>query len=87
MNKNKHISSKGPTPNTNRTIFAVLGVGIFSPLESMSFEFALLLDFPLDIAKIRLLKYILAIINYVKRNFEKVRLYYSHNKSILVQSK
>ena len=28
--KNKHIRIKGPTPNTKRTIFAVLGVVFFS---------------------------------------------------------
>ena len=50
-NKNKHISNKGPTPNTKRTIFAVLGVAFFSTLGSMIWEDPLLLDFFLDINK------------------------------------
>jgi len=36
-NKNKHIKSKGPTPNIKRTIFAVLGV-----VFSFSFDCAIL---------------------------------------------
>ena len=37
-NKNKHIRIKGPTPNTNRTIFAVLGVAWFFLLTSIDLE-------------------------------------------------
>ncbi len=40
-NKNKHIRSKGPTPNTKRTVFAVLDVVLGSPVDSI----ILLLDF------------------------------------------
>tara|TARA_Y100001968_G_C19423396_1_gene753034 strand:- start:1609 stop:1821 length:213 start_codon:yes stop_codon:yes gene_type:complete len=63
-NKNKHIRSKGPTPNTKRTIFAVLGDVLFSAFESIILEAFLLLDFLLGILKIRLLKTTIAIIIY-----------------------
>tara|TARA_B100001250_G_scaffold225544_1_gene193450 strand:+ start:82 stop:288 length:207 start_codon:yes stop_codon:yes gene_type:complete len=62
-NKNKHIRSNGPTPNTKRTIFAVLGVAFFSTFGSMILEDTLLLDFFLGINKIRLLKATIASIN------------------------
>tara|TARA_B100000700_G_scaffold301660_1_gene371127 strand:- start:1234 stop:1527 length:294 start_codon:yes stop_codon:yes gene_type:complete len=61
-NKNKHIRSNGPTPNTKRTIFAVLGVVFFSPVISMILEFTLLLFFLRDITKTRLLRRTIAII-------------------------
>tara|TARA_Y100001968_G_scaffold306777_1_gene323889 strand:- start:1246 stop:1461 length:216 start_codon:yes stop_codon:yes gene_type:complete len=48
-NKNKHIRIKGPTPNTNRTIFAVLGVVFGSLLTSVILEFNCFLDFCLGI--------------------------------------
>ena len=56
-NKNKHIRIKGPTPNTKRTIFAVLGVVFSSTVESMILEVTFLLDFLLGISKNRLKKY------------------------------
>tara|TARA_Y100001968_G_scaffold184455_1_gene168977 strand:+ start:1212 stop:1391 length:180 start_codon:yes stop_codon:yes gene_type:complete len=34
-NKNKHIRSKGPIPNTKRTVFAVLGVVLGSIVSSV----------------------------------------------------
>ena len=34
-NKNKHIRIKGPTPNTKRTVFAVLGVVLGSLVSSV----------------------------------------------------
>ena len=66
-NKNKHIRSKGPTPNTKRTIFAVLGVVFFSKLGSMILEDTFLLDFLLGITKIRLIKNIIEIIFYDRK--------------------
>jgi len=54
-NKNKHIRSKGPTPNTKRTIFAVLGEDILSTSGSIILELNLLLDFLRGIPKRRLL--------------------------------
>tara|TARA_B100000579_G_C22810786_1_gene845133 strand:+ start:852 stop:1076 length:225 start_codon:yes stop_codon:yes gene_type:complete len=51
-NKNRHIRSKGPTPNTKRTIFAVLGVVFFSPEASELFVFIFFFDFLLGIHKI-----------------------------------
>ena len=53
-NKNKHIRSKGPTPNTKRTIFAVLGVVFFSTLGSIILVVTFLLDFLLGIPVKRL---------------------------------
>ena len=50
-NKNKHIRSKGPTPNTKRTIFAVLGFVFSSPFGLMILEVTLLFDFFLGILK------------------------------------
>ena len=50
-NKNKHIRIKGPTPNTKRTIFAVLGVVFLSTVGSMILEVTFLLDFLLGIPK------------------------------------
>ena len=46
------MRSKGPTPNTNRTIFAVLGVVIFSSLEEKLVEASFFLDFLPGIFKI-----------------------------------
>ena len=53
-NKNKHIRIKGPTPNTNRTILAVLGVAWFSLLTSIDLEVNFFLDFLLGIFKVNL---------------------------------
>ena len=50
-NRNKHIRIKGPTPNTKRTIFAVLGVVLFSWSASKSLEVNFFLDFCLGILK------------------------------------
>tara|TARA_Y100001968_G_C18706572_1_gene413774 strand:+ start:257 stop:475 length:219 start_codon:yes stop_codon:yes gene_type:complete len=61
-NKNKHIRIKGPTPNTKRTIFAVLGVVCLSPFGSTILEDIFFLDFLLGIPKIDLKKTIIAII-------------------------
>ena len=56
-NKNKHIRIKGPTPNTKRTIFAVLGVVFFSSFASIFLEVNFFLDFCLGILKIDLKNY------------------------------
>ena len=50
-NKNKHIRSKGPTPNTNKTIFAVLGVVFFSSFSWIILELNFFFDFCLGILK------------------------------------
>ena len=50
-NKNKDIRSKGPTPNTKRTIFAVLGVELDSPVDSIILLLDFLFDFLLDMLK------------------------------------
>ena len=63
-NKNKHIRSKGPTPNTKRTIFAVLGVVFFSPAGSMDLTVIFFFEFLLGISKNRLLQTITDIIIY-----------------------
>ena len=52
--KNKHIRSKGPTPNTKRTIFAVLGVVFFSSFAWIILEVNFFFDFCLGILKIDL---------------------------------
>ena len=52
--KNKHIRSKGPTPNTKRTIFAVLGVVFFSSFAPVILEVDFFLNFLLGISKIDL---------------------------------
>ncbi len=67
-NKNKHIRSKGPTPNTKSTIFAFLGFVLFSPLESVIWEVIFFFDFFLGIPKNRFLKTIITIIIYDRRN-------------------
>ena len=72
-NKNKHIRSNGPKPKTKRTIFAVLAVFFFSRVGSMMLEFNLLLDFFLGINKIRLLKTIIASINYKRYNIYSIK--------------
>ena len=56
-NKNKHIRIKGPTPNTKRTIFAVLGVVFFSSFASIILEVNFFLDFLLGISPIELDKH------------------------------
>ena len=56
-NKNAHIRSKGPRPNTKRTIFAVRGVVFVSPVELMILEFSFLLDFLEDINENKLKNY------------------------------
>ena len=48
-NKNILIRSKGPTPNTKRTIFAVLGVVVFSTELSILVEVIFFFDFLLGI--------------------------------------
>ena len=53
-NKNKLMSNKGPTPNTNRTIFAVLGVVFVSTADSLILVFNFLFDFCLDITENKL---------------------------------
>ena len=53
-NKNKDIRIKGPTPNTKRTIFAVLGVVFFSSFASVILEVDFFLNFLLGISKIDL---------------------------------
>tara|TARA_B100000579_G_scaffold132140_1_gene106771 strand:+ start:295 stop:600 length:306 start_codon:yes stop_codon:yes gene_type:complete len=53
-NRNKHIRSKGPTPKTKRTIFAVLGVVAFSEFVSKVLEVSFFLDFLLGILENRL---------------------------------
>ena len=53
-NKNKHIRIKGPTPNTKRTILAVLGVVFFSSFASIILEVNFFPDFFLGISKINL---------------------------------
>ena len=50
--RNKHIRIKGPTPNTKRTIFAVLGVVFFSSFASVILEVDFFLIFFLGISKI-----------------------------------
>ena len=45
------MRSKGPTPNTNKTIFAVMGVVLFSPLDFMILEFTFPFDLLLGIPK------------------------------------
>ena len=59
-NKNKHIRSKGPTPNTKRTSFAFLGFVFFSPTGSTILEITLVLDFLAGIPQRKLLKTIVA---------------------------
>jgi len=56
-NKNPHIRSKGPTPKTKRTIFAVLGVVFFSSFGLLKLDRNFFLDFLLDIPKNRLKNY------------------------------
>ena len=51
-NKNKDIRIKGPTPNTNKTIFAVLGVVFFSSLYSVILGVNFFLDFLRGISEI-----------------------------------
>ena len=51
-NKNTDIRIKGPTPNTNKTIFAVLGVVFFSLLTSVILGVNFFLDFLLGISEI-----------------------------------
>tara|TARA_Y100001968_G_scaffold249001_1_gene233656 strand:- start:414 stop:749 length:336 start_codon:yes stop_codon:yes gene_type:complete len=51
-NKNKDIRIKGPTPNTNKTIFAVLGVVFFSSFNSVILGVNFFLDFLLGIFEI-----------------------------------
>ncbi len=70
-NKKKHIRIKGPTPNTKRTIFAVLGVVFFSKLGSMILEDTFLLDFLLGITKIKLIKNIIEIIFYDRKKISE----------------
>ncbi len=48
-NKNRHIRSKGPTPNTKSTIFAVLGAVSWSPVVPMVVEVRGFLNFLLGI--------------------------------------
>ena len=77
-NKNQHIKSKGPTPNTKRTIFAVLGVVFFSPTGSMSLEVDFLLDFLLVILNQNLTTIIASIIykknkHYIKQIYRTQR--------------
>ena len=55
--KNKHIRIKGPTPNTKRTIYAVLGVVFFSSFAWIILEVNFFLDFCLGILKINLENY------------------------------
>tara|TARA_Y100001968_G_C19185988_1_gene632780 strand:+ start:292 stop:564 length:273 start_codon:yes stop_codon:yes gene_type:complete len=62
-NKNQHISSKGPTPNTKRTIFAVLGVDFLSLVVSIILEVDFLLDFLLGILNQNLATMLASIIN------------------------
>ena len=49
--KKKHIRSKGPNPNTKRTIFAVLGDVWFSTAGSTILEVTFDLDFFLGMPK------------------------------------
>ena len=56
-NKNTHIRSKGPIPNTKRTIFAVLGFVSFSSVVSTILEVTFFLDFLLGMSNKRLKKY------------------------------
>tara|TARA_Y100001968_G_scaffold273744_1_gene266551 strand:+ start:374 stop:607 length:234 start_codon:yes stop_codon:yes gene_type:complete len=49
-NKNKDIRIKGPIPNTNRTIFAVLGVVFFSSFTSVILGVNFFLGFLLGIS-------------------------------------
>ena len=51
-NKNKLIRIKGPTPNTKRTIFAVLGVVFVSSFAGIVFAVNFFLDFCLGIFEI-----------------------------------
>ena len=67
-NKNKHIRTKGPTPNTNRTIFAFLDVVFVSSFAWIILEVNFFLDFCLGILKIDLE-------NYDSNNKLRVKLY------------
>ncbi len=53
-NKNKPIRTKGPTPNTKRTIFAVRGVVCCPLFDSSILEAVFFLDFLIDMYKIDL---------------------------------
>ena len=53
-NKNKHIRSNGPTPKTNRTIFAVLGDVFLSTVDFLICEVSFFFDFLLGMTKKRL---------------------------------
>ena len=64
-NKNKHIRSKGPKPNIKRTIFAVLGVTLSSPLWSLLEEVTCFGDFLLGILKLWI-KYYNSSVKYTK---------------------
>ena len=77
-NKNKHIRSKGPTPKTKRTIFAVLGVVLFSPIKSLLEELTLCLDFLLGIHEQDLKNYI-SIITLENKQIRKY-VYLNHSK-------
>ena len=70
-NKNKHIRSKGPTPNTKRTIFAVLGVDFFAAVGSTIWDLTFFFDFLLGIPKNRLRKTIRTILIYDRRSNRK----------------
>ena len=78
-NKNKHIRIKGPTPNTKRTIFAVLDVGFFSSFAWDILEVIFFLDFLLGISKIDLenynSKYKLRVLPYQQRPFQWITQY------------
>ena len=50
-NKNKHIRSKGPTPNTKRTVFAVLDVVLGSLVDSIIWLLDFFFNFLLGILK------------------------------------
>jgi len=56
-NKNKHIRIKGPKPNRKRTIFAFLGVILFSLFASITVEVDFFLNFLLGISKIEFKNY------------------------------
>tara|TARA_E500000331_G_scaffold345337_1_gene382791 strand:+ start:285 stop:482 length:198 start_codon:yes stop_codon:yes gene_type:complete len=56
-NKNRHIRSKGPTPNIKSTTFAVLGVASFSTVASMVLDVGFFFDFLLGINQDRIKKY------------------------------
>ena len=71
-NKNKHIRIKGPTPNTKRTIFAVLGFVCFSTIGSIILDLNFFLDFFLGIPKNRLKETIVTVLIYNRRVIRKI---------------